>query len=93
MRKKSFITFNYDKTKKNIYNGINNWNDTQGWILIIFVPIFVIISIIEKWAPITIILNSFYLRNFILGVPSLIKSNKKVTLYFILGRAIRSNLL
>ncbi len=58
MRKKSFITFNYDKTKKNIYNGINNWNDTQGWILIIFVPIFVIISIIEKWAPITIILNT-----------------------------------
>lgn len=59
MRKKSFNNISYDKTKKDVYNGISSWADTQGWILIIFVPIFVIISLVEKWAPITIILNSF----------------------------------
>lgn len=58
MRKKN-LRFKPDKTKGNIYNGIESWSNTQGWILLIFIPIFVLVSLVEKWAPFTIILNSF----------------------------------
>jgi hypothetical protein len=57
MRNKS-LRFKPDKTKGNVYNGVESWSNTQGWILLIFVPILVIVSLFERWAPITIILNS-----------------------------------
>lgn len=54
MRKELFI-FNF-KTEEKV-DPIQSWTNTQGWIFVIFTPIFVIFSLYEKWLPISMLLE------------------------------------
>ncbi len=58
LRKELLIT-KQEKNKSGIYNAINSLTNTQGWIIIIFIPILIIISIVEEWPSLSIIFNIF----------------------------------